>query len=52
MKLIFTQYDTYNDFILKRSTFIYKLRTDPRVVDFIHFDAVRTVRNNRVLTLD
>jgi hypothetical protein len=51
MNMLFEELDKYNDCILKRRTFIYKLRVDPRIIDFIHFDAIKTERG-RVLTLD
>jgi len=43
MKEVFNKYDKYNDQILKRSTFIMQLRTDPLVVEFIDSDAVQVV---------
>ena len=51
MKDVFDRADSYKDFILKRSDFILKLRTDELVVDFVDADAVKT--SDRILmTLD
>ena len=40
MKDVFDRADSYKDFILKRSDFILKLRTDELVVDFVDVDFV------------
>ncbi len=49
---IFVTLDKYNDDILKRSDYILKLRTDPRVVDFIDADAVYNPVSKECLNLD
>lgn len=44
--------DKYNDQILKRGDYVFKLRTDDRINGFIDKDAVVAPYSKRVLTLE
>jgi len=52
LKDIFDGLDERRDEILKRYDFVYAVRTDERVVDFINKEAVKVPYSKRTLTLD